>query len=153
MVIGIQLSRLMVFLLSRLRRTITNVFNFEELSHGTHTLSLQAKSVLSTGTIIYSNTLEYLMIVAEPDNVVPIIASKFSQDSAPEGTVVLVDYIAYQLGLELVNVEFFVDDVSVGTSQVDRSRNTWRIAGLALGSTHIEDGMWRNRKDIRHRNY
>ena len=69
--------------------TITNIFDWEDLEHGTHTLSLQAKSVLPSGQIIYSNTLEYLLITAEEGNTTPIIASKFDTSSAPEGSVLI----------------------------------------------------------------
>lgn len=119
-------------------QTSYNTYNYADLSHGEHILTLQAKSLFDGGVELLSNTIKFSLLVAEAENEATILSSKFDSFEVRQGTTVAVDYVAYVPAAETASVSLYVDDVLKNTTTVDRSRHYFNVGGLEIGERVIK---------------
>lgn len=114
-------------------RQQTQGLEANKFSHGSHVLQVYATAVVGTTTLT-SNTLTYAIMFAESGNPEPIIASPFDVTEVTQGTMLAIDYFVYTPDVLTSSVALLVNDTTVSSLTVDRTKQRWTISDYPVGT-------------------
>lgn len=104
-----------------------------KFSHGSHVLRVYATALVGT-TTLKSNELIYSIMFAVPGNSTPIIASAFDITEVTQGTMLAIDYFVYTPDVLVSSVALQVNDTTVSSLSVGRTKQRWTISDYPLGN-------------------
>lgn len=104
-----------------------------KFSHGSHVLRVYATALVGN-TTLKSNELIYSIMFAVPGNSTPIIASAFDITEVTQGTMLAIDYFVYTPDVLVSSVALQVNDTTVSSLSVGRTKQRWTISDYPLGN-------------------
>lgn len=107
-----------------------------KFSHGSHVLKVYSTALVGN-TTLKSNILTYSIMFAEAGNNTPIIASTFDTTETTQGTLLAIDYFVYTPDVLNSSVSLMVNDTTVSSLSVGRTKQRWTVSDYPLGNVRF----------------
>lgn len=111
-------------------------YMLSSMNHGAHSILVYFTAVIDEETV-YSNSLYYDIIVADPQSNVPIISSTWTQTTVTQYETVAIPYRVYTPNSLTSNITLYADDTVVAELTVDRTEQTWSYRFYDMGDVEL----------------
>ena len=110
---------------------VDEFFTMSDIPHGAHTLTVYMTATINEKTV-YSNTETYDIAVDQGLNA-PIISCTLDNNTVVQGDVILFNCLVYTPGSLTSELTLVVNDETIGTRTMDRTRQPWAVREYPIG--------------------